>query len=134
MLILIKINCRITFAFDLYDEIAFISLTAFSYDASKSLGKDADAFYSMSYHILCLCTFLIYFYLVYSYLSVICLLVSFMVFNFILFSCVKHQFYSEFYLRFMTWVNSPTTFINCKGYACIIYNYDLLFLPVCLKD
>lgn len=40
---------RVTFGFELYDETGCIALTAFSDDATKLLGKDADALHNMAY-------------------------------------------------------------------------------------
>ncbi|KAJ8420279.1 hypothetical protein Cgig2_023571 [Carnegiea gigantea] len=40
---------RVTFGFNLYDETGCIALTAFSDDATKLLGKDANALHNMAY-------------------------------------------------------------------------------------
>jgi len=51
--------CRVTFGFDLYDETGCIALTAFSDDATKLLGKDANALHNMAYEVLKLSTFVL---------------------------------------------------------------------------
>ena len=51
--------CRVTFGFELYDETGCIALTAFSEDATKLLGKDADALHNMAYEVLKLSTFVL---------------------------------------------------------------------------